>query len=109
MVIQNYIYDGGTLTAAPTVQGTVVPDLTKRIMRAAALVNTTAAAISATVFMVPPGGAPDAAHTLISARPIAPGETYPCPELVNQGLNAGGSVQAQGVGLTFKYTATEFV
>jgi hypothetical protein len=40
---------------------------------------------------------------------IAPGETYPCPELVNQGLNPGGSVQALGAGLTFKYTATDFI
>jgi len=109
MTIQNYVHDGSTLAAAAAVQGTAVPALTKRIIRAATLCNSTAAPVSASVYMVPAAGAPDATNILISARPIAPGETYPCPELVNQGLNAGGSVQALGAGLTFKYTATEFV
>lgn len=108
MTIQNYIHDGSTLAAAAAVQGTVVPALTKRIIRAASLCNSTGAPIAASVYMVPTAGAPDATNILISARPISPGETYPCPELVNQGVNPGGSVQALGAGLTFKYTATEF-
>ena len=46
---------------------------------------------------------------MVSARAIAAGESYPCPELINQGIDAGGFVAASGVGLTFKYTATDFV
>lgn len=108
MAISNYIYDGGTLAAAAAVQGAAVPDLTKRVIRAAAIVNTTAAPIAATVYLVPKDAAAGAANAIISARTIAAGETYPCPELVNQGLNAGGTVQALGNGLTFKYAATDF-
>lgn len=107
-MIQNYIHDGALLTAAAAIQGVAVAQLTRRIIRAATLTNTTAAPVAATVYMVPVGGVADASNTMISARTIAPGESYPCPELVNQGLNAGGSVQALGLGLSFKYAATDF-
>jgi hypothetical protein len=79
------------------------------VITAAALVNTTAAAIAATVYLAPSGVAPGPANALISARSIAPGETYFCPELVGQGINAGGSVQALGAGLSFKYSAKDIV
>jgi hypothetical protein len=107
MSIQNYIHDGSTLAGAAAVQGIAVPALTKRVIRAATLCNSSAAAVAASVYLVPSGGNPDATNIMISARTIAPGESYPCPELVNQGLNAGGSVQALGAGLTFKYSATD--
>lgn len=107
MTIQNYIHDGSTLAAAAAVQGTAVPDLTKRIIRAAVLCNSTASPIAASVYLVPNGGTADATNIMISARTISPGESYPCPELVNQGLNKLGTVQALGAGLTFKYSATD--
>lgn len=109
MTIQNYVHDGGTLAAAAAVQGAAVPALTKRIIRAATLCNSTAAAVAASIWLVPPGGNPDATNIMVSLRPIAPGESYPCPEVVNQGLNAGGSVQALGAGLTFKYSAVDIL
>jgi hypothetical protein len=109
MAITPYTPDPQLLTNAATQQGAAVPALTKRVIKSAALVNTTAAPIPATVYLVPAGVAVGAANTLISARPIAAGETYPCPELVSQGLGPGGTVQALGPGLTFKYTATDFV
>lgn len=107
MTVSAYIFDGGALTGAAVTQGTAVPLLTKRIIRAAALCNTTGAPIAATVYLVPSGGTAGATNTYISARSIGAGETYNCPELVNEGLNASGFVQALGNGLTFKYTATE--
>lgn len=107
MSIQNYIHDGSTLAAAATVQGVAVPALTKRIICAATICNGTGAPIAASVYLVPPGGNPDATNIMISARAIAAGESYPCPELVRQGLNQGGSVQALGAGLTFKYAAND--
>lgn len=106
MAVTPYIYDGAVLTAVATQQGTTVPALTKRIIKAATLVNTTAAPVAGTVNIV----APDATvipH--IPARPIAAGESYPCPELIGKGINPGGLVQALGAGLTFSYTATDFV
>lgn len=109
MAIQNYVHEGAVLTAAATVQGVAVGTLTKRVITAAALINTTAAAVSATVHLVPKAGQPGAANCLISARSIAPGETYFCPELINQGLNDGGTVQALGLGLTFRYAARDII
>lgn len=109
MAVTPYIFDGGALTGAAVTQGSVVGALTKRIIKSATITNTTAGAIAATVYLVPSGGTAGAANTLISARSIAPGEAYPCPELINQGLNAGGFVQALGNTLTFKYSATEII
>lgn len=107
MTVSTYIFDGGALTGAAVTQGTVVPTLTKRVIRAAALCNTTGSPIAATVYLVPSGGTAGATNTYISARSISAGETYNCPELINQGLNAAGFIQALGNGLTFKYTSTE--
>lgn len=104
-----YIFDGAALTAGLAVQGAAVPTATRRIIKAATLVNTTAAPIQATVCLVASGGSPAVANTLISARAISPGESYPCPELINHGLGPGGAVYAVGSGLTFKYTAVDFV
>jgi hypothetical protein len=106
MSVTPYIYDGGTLTAAATQQGTKVPNLTKRVIKSASLVNTSGAPISGTVNIVT---ADNTVIPHIFARPIAAGETYPCFELIGKGVNAGGAVQALGLGLVFMYTATDFV
>lgn len=108
MTIQNYIHDGSTLAVAPAaIQGAAVAALTKRKITAATLCNSTGAPIAASVYLVPSGGNADATNIMISARTIAAGESYVCPELVNQGLNAGGAVYAFGAGLTFKYSAVD--
>jgi hypothetical protein len=109
MSVTPYIFDGGALTAAAVMQGVIVPLLTKRVIKAASAINTTAAPIALSVYLVPALGIAGPANSLISARSIGPGESYQCPELVNQGLNPGGSLQALGNGLTFKYTAVDFV
>jgi len=106
MAVTPYIYDGAVLTAPATQQGTTVPALTKRVIKSASLVNTTGAPVAATVNLVTAGSA---VVTHISGRSIAAGESYPCPELIGKGLNPGGLVQALGLGLTFMYTATDFV
>lgn len=109
MPIQIYVHDGGVLTNAATVQGVAVPALTKRVITAAALTNTTNAAVAASVYLVISGDGPNSSNTLISGRVVAPGETYLCPELINQGLNAGGTVRAFGEGLSFKYSAKDVI
>jgi hypothetical protein len=107
MAIKNYIHEGAVLAAAAGAQGEAVGALTKRVITAAALVNTTDAPVAASVYLVPSGGSAAAANALISARTINPGETYFCPELVNQGLNQGGQVFASGLGLTFRFAAKD--
>lgn len=107
MTVKDYVFEGAVLGATVADQGDPVPTLTTRKIIAATLTNTTGAAVPATVHLVPSGGTAGAASTQISERVIAPGETYFCPELINQGLRAGGVVQALGAGLTFRYAAKD--
>jgi hypothetical protein len=99
-----YVFEGGTLTAASVLQGTVVATGAKRVIRSAEIVNDTGAGIIVTVVVKDSGGTD---RPKISARTIDPGETYLCPELVNKGLLAAAGVYAVGNGAKFSYTATE--
>lgn len=108
-MITPYIFEGGVLTAAAATYGTVVPVSTKRIIKSASLINTTAAPVQCSVYLVPSGATASSANIKISLRAIAAGETYSCPELIGKGLNAAGFVQALGLGVTFDYTATDIV
>lgn len=99
---------GSQLTAAATTYYTA-PANTKAVVKQAELVNTTGAAVTCTVYVIPSGGAANAANTVISARSIAPGEAYPCPELVNQVLEAGGFIQALGLNVSFNASGIEIV
>ena len=51
--------------------------------------NTTAGAVSLTVFLVPNAGAAGVTNTIVSARSLAAGECYTFPEVVGHVLNAG--------------------
>jgi hypothetical protein len=106
MAITTYIFDGTTLTATLDQQGTTVPANTVRIIKSATLVNTTGAPVLCTVSFV---DAAAAVHPKISARAIAAGESYNCPELIGKGLNAAGVIKASGLGVAFDYTATDIV
>jgi hypothetical protein len=55
--------------------------------------NTTAGAVTATIDIVDSGGAAGVTERLISARSIAAGETYPCPEVVGHYLSNGDTIQ----------------
>jgi len=57
------------------------------------LCNTTAGAVTATIDIVDSGGAAGVTERVISARSIAAGETYTCPEMVGHILNPGDSIQ----------------
>lgn len=110
MTIRIYTFEGAQLGGAVAACGEAVPALTKRVIVAASLVNTSdTTALSATVYLVPAGGTPGAANTRIYNHVLAPGETYLCPELINHGLGPGGTVQALGAGLAFHYTAKDIV
>lgn len=109
MGIANYFFDGGNVTAAAVTQGTVTPANTRRRITAAIVCNSTAVAKTFTAHVIPSGGTAGATNMYISARVIAPGESYTCPELVGRGMNAGGFVQvlADVTGMTFKFEALD--
>jgi hypothetical protein len=102
------LVSGSALTGGAATYYTAQP-LTRARITAATLTNTTGAPIQATVYLVPSGGVAGAANTVISTKTIAPGETYHCPELVNQVIEPSGTIQALGNGLTFVVSGVEIV
>ena len=95
---------GSVMTAASVAYYTA-PLSTRAVIKSASIVNTTAGTISATVSIA--GAA--AANTLISARPVAAGETYTCPEMINHALGAGDTLQGLGNRLTLMVSRAEIV
>ena len=58
------------------------------------LTNTDAGAITVTVYIIASGGTASADETIISAKSIAAGDCYTCPELVGKTIPSGSFVQA---------------
>lgn len=54
--------------------------------------NTSAANVSFSCNLVASGGAPGTANLIVKAQTIAPGEAYPCPELVGHTLMPGDMI-----------------
>lgn len=102
------LVSGSQLTGSAATYYTA-PALTRSVIKSAQLVNTTASAVAATVYLVPSGGSAGATNTLISARSIAPGETYNCPELINEVIEPAGTIQALGLNLTLVVGGVEVV
>lgn len=99
---------GSQLTAAALPYYTA-PAGTRAVLKSVDLCNTTAGAVAVTVHLVPSGGAASAANTLINALSLAANATYTCPELVNQVIEAGGSLQALGLNVTLVASGVEIV
>jgi hypothetical protein len=76
------------ITAAQVTQYTA-PANTRTIIDKFTATNTTAAAATITVNLVPNGGGAAADNVITSAKTVAPGETYTFPELVGHVLAAG--------------------
>lgn len=103
-VTQKNIIPGVALTAVAASYYTA-PALTRARVTNATVTNTTGGAVAFTAYIVAAAGAASAANTKISARTIAPGETYTCPELVNRILEPGDSIQAFGLALSLDVSA----
>jgi hypothetical protein len=70
-----------------------VPTSTAAKIGRAVFTNTSASAVTITAGITP-GGALGASTTLISARPLAPGESYVSPELAGAVLPPGSAIHA---------------
>lgn len=82
----------------------------KAIIDKMTICNTTAGAVTATVDLIDSGGSAGVTERIISARSIAAGETYTCPEAVGHVLNSGDSIAAlasAGSALTFRVSGRE--
>lgn len=72
--------------------------------------NTTAGAVTVTIDLVDSGGSAGVTERVISARSIAAGETYTCPEVVGHILNSGDSIQGlagAGTSITIRASGRE--
>lgn len=92
----------GVLLAGVAASLHTAPALTRERIINATATNDTTGAIALTVWI---GAAAGSAQKKISARTIAPGETYCCPELINRTLEPGDSITALGVGLAIDISA----
>lgn len=69
------------------------PNTVTTILDKMTLTNTSANAVSVTIDLVDAAGVAAASERMISARTIAPGETYTCPEISGQILYHGDTIQ----------------
>lgn len=98
--------NGSQLTGAAAVYYTV-PALTTSVIKALSICNTTAGAITVTIYLVPSGGSAGVTNAITSGLSVAANATYVCPEAVNQVLEAGGTIQALGANLTIVASGVE--
>ena len=69
--------------------------------------NTSGAPVTFSVSLVAVGGTASAANTVLSSKSVAVNETYNCPEIVGQSLEAGGFISTlAGAGTSLTISAT---
>lgn len=83
----------GVQLSASMVTLITAPDNAYTTISAATLTNSTATGRNVTLHIVPKSGAPSAVNMVVSARVIAPGESWNAMALVGQTLPAGATVQ----------------
>jgi len=72
--------------------------------------NTTGAPVTISVYLVPSAGAANASNCVLSSKSIAANETYNCPELIGQALEASGfisTIAGAATSLTISATGRE--
>lgn len=84
---------GSVLTAAFVSYYTAPAGTAARINNAT-LTNFDVVARTATVAIVPSGGAAATSNESIVAKSLQPNETYNCPELIGKNVMPGGTIQA---------------
>jgi hypothetical protein len=93
---------------------TASPDSVMRNVRAiidkATITNTSANNVTVSVNLVTVSGSAGASNLIIDTRTIVPDETYLCPELVGQVLEAGSfisTIAGAGTSLTMRVSGRE--
>lgn len=84
----------------------------KAIIDKFTVTNTSAGNVTLSVNLVTSGGSAGADNLILDARAIAPDETYTCPELVGQVLEAGGFIStlaSAATSLTIRCSGREIV
>lgn len=82
----------------------------RAIIDKATITNTSANNVTVSVNLVTVSGSAGASNLIIDTRTIVPDETYLCPELVGQVLEAGGFISttaSAGTSLTMRVSGRE--
>lgn len=91
--------------AAQTAQYTAIN--CKTIIDKFTVTNTSGSNVQFSCNLVPSGGTADNTNLVLKTRSIAPGDTYLCPELVGQTLEAGGFISTlAGAGTSLTISAS---
>lgn len=86
------------------------PASTKVIIDKATVTNTDTVNRTFSVNLVTTGGSAGNSNLVIDDRAVVPGETYTCPELVGQALEAGGfisTIASAATALTLRVSGRE--
>lgn len=102
------LVNGSQLTTSAATYYTV-PANTITTISACTLTNTTAGAVTATVYLVPSGGSAGVGNCILSARVIAAGESYNVGSAIGQTMQAAGTLQAlAGAGASITLVASGY-
>lgn len=96
------------LESSQTAQYTAVN--CKTIIDKATVTNTNTTNVTVSVNLIASGGSAGNSNLVVKTRSIVPGETYLCPELVGQVLEAGGFIStlaSSATSLTFAVSGRE--
>jgi hypothetical protein len=107
-VVAKCLYETQSIPAAETSMYPA-PANTRTIIDKHTLTNTTGAAITATVRLIPSGQTAAGGFAIMSAVSIAAGVSYTCPEIVGHVLNPGDfiSILPSAVGLVGRASGRE--
>lgn len=83
------------------------PAGTTAVLKAATITNNTGGAVDVSVWLNPITAGTD--RLLIDSHTLADEETYLCPELINQVLEAGGTIDALGLNCILYVSGVEIV
>lgn len=102
------LFEALQAVAAETTQYTT-PAGTRTIIDKFTGTNTTGAAASLTVRLVPSGGAANVSNTITYVKTLQPGETYTFPEVVGHVLSPGDFISTLGsaVAITIRASGRE--
>ncbi len=106
MAIKSKNLFDGVLTAS-LANTYVAPASTAGVVKAATFANPTAAVVTLNISIIARSGG--VARVVVNARNLAATETYFAAELINQVIEAGGSIQASGLNLEVVISGVELV
>jgi hypothetical protein len=108
-IVPTRLIAGSQLTASAATYYTATN--VKARIDALALTNTSGSSATATVHLVPSGGAADDTNCIVSAKSLAPGETFVPPGAIGQWIESGGTLQAlasAGTAITLVASGVEY-